>query len=54
VVAWFIPDAAFSLWTDAWRNAALNFMLLVLIALPRAAAYREFTETHALNLSLKR
>jgi hypothetical protein len=54
VVAWFIPDTAFSLWTDAWQNAALNFMLLALFAVPRAVAYREFTETHALNLSLKR
>jgi len=53
-VARFIPDTAFSLWTGAWQNAVLDFMLLALFAVPRAAAYREFAETHALNLSLKR
>ena len=38
----------------AWQNAALNFMLLALFAVPLAAAYRELTETHAPTLSLKR
>jgi len=51
VVAWFIPATACSLWTGAWQNAALNFMLLALFAVPLAAAYREFTETHAPNRS---
>ena len=53
MVAWFIPDTAFSLWTGAWQNAALNFMLLALFAVPLAATYREFTETHAPNQLLK-
>ncbi len=35
-------------------ECSLNFMLLVLFAVPLAAAYREFTETHAPNRSLKR
>jgi hypothetical protein len=54
VVAWFIPATAFSLWTGNWQNAALNFMLLALFAVSLAAAYHEFMETHAPNLSLKR
>jgi uncharacterized membrane protein YqaE (UPF0057 family) len=39
VVAWFIPDIAFLLWTGAWQNAALNFMLLALFDVPLAAAF---------------
>ncbi|MEW6403856.1 MAG: hypothetical protein AB1649_18840, partial [Chloroflexota bacterium] len=37
LVAWFIPDTAFSLWTGFWLNAALNGVFLLMFAIPLAA-----------------
>lgn len=42
VVAWFVPDTAFSLWSGFWQNAVLNLVFLVLFAVPLAATYRAF------------
>ncbi|MEW5938909.1 MAG: hypothetical protein AB1750_04550 [Chloroflexota bacterium] len=42
LVAWFIPDTTFSLWTGFWQNAALNLVFLLLFAIPLAATYRAF------------
>jgi hypothetical protein len=42
IVAWFIPDTAFSLWSGFWQNAVLNLVFLVLFATPLAATYRTF------------
>lgn len=40
LVAWFIPDTAFSLWSGFWQNAALNVAVAALFAIPMAATYR--------------
>jgi hypothetical protein len=40
VVAWFVPDTAFSLWSGFWQNAVLNFTFAILFAVPLAATYR--------------
>ena len=37
VVAWFIPDTAFSLWTGFWQNAVLNAVFALLFAIPLIA-----------------
>ena len=42
VVAWFVPDTAFSLWSGFWQNAALNLGFLALFAVPLGATYRVF------------
>ena len=42
VVAWFIPDTLFSLWTGFWQNAALNAGFAMLFLIPLAATYRAF------------
>ena len=42
LLAWFIPDSVFSLWSGFWQNAALNAVLAVLFAVPLAATYRFF------------
>jgi hypothetical protein len=34
VVAWFIPDTTYSLWSGFWQNAVLNTVFLCLFALP--------------------
>lgn len=47
VVAWFIPDTAFSLWSGFWHNAVLNLVFIVLFAAPLAGTYRTFREMRA-------
>lgn len=47
VLAWFVPDTAYSLWSGFWQNAALNLFVLVLFAIPLAATYRSRTEAGA-------
>lgn len=42
VVAWFVPDTAFSLWSGFWQNAVLNVVFIVLFAVPLVATYRAF------------
>lgn len=42
ILAWFISDTGFSLWTGFWQNALLNLGFLCLYALPLAATYRAF------------
>ncbi|MFH1719834.1 MAG: hypothetical protein ABIJ25_09685 [Pseudomonadota bacterium] len=42
LVAWFIPDTAFSLWSGFWQNAVLNTIMLVLFLIPLAATYEMF------------
>lgn len=44
IMAWFIPDTLFSLWTGFWQNAILNLGFVVLFALPLAATYRAFRQ----------
>lgn len=45
VVAWFIPDTAFSLWSGFWQNALLNITFFILFAVPLAETYRVFHGT---------
>jgi uncharacterized membrane protein YqaE (UPF0057 family) len=40
VLAWFLPDTAFSLWSGFWQNAVLNVLFFVLFLAPLAATYR--------------
>lgn len=42
LVAWFIPDTAFSLWSGFWQNAVLNTVVLLLFAIPLTATYGLF------------
>ena len=44
VLAWFVPDTAFSLWSGFWQNAALNVVFAVLFAVPLGATYHAFKE----------
>lgn len=45
VVAWFIPDTAYSIWSGFWQNVGLNLALIALFVPPLAATYRAFHET---------
>lgn len=40
VVAWFIPDTTFSLWSGFWQNAILNMFFMILFAIPLIAIKR--------------
>jgi hypothetical protein len=40
LVAWFVPDTSFSLWSGFWQNAVLNAIILLLFAVPLAATYK--------------
>jgi hypothetical protein len=42
LIAWFIPDTAFSIWSGYWQNGILNAIFLALFAIPLAATYRTF------------
>jgi len=42
LLAWFIPDTAFSLWSGFWQNAVLNCVMAGLFAIPLAATYKVF------------
>jgi hypothetical protein len=37
VLAWFVPDTAYSLWSGFWQNAVLNLVFLMLFAVPLLA-----------------
>lgn len=41
VVAWFIPDTTFSLWSGFWQNAILNAIFIVLFVIPLIAIKRQ-------------
>ncbi|MBI3896921.1 MAG: hypothetical protein HY308_01335 [Gammaproteobacteria bacterium] len=40
LLAWFVPDTAFSLWSGFWQNAVLNSVFAIAFAIPLAATYR--------------
>ncbi len=42
LLAWFVPDTAFSLWSGFWQNAVLNTVMLAAFVVPMAATYRRF------------
>ena len=42
ILAWFVPDTAFSLWSGFWLNAILNLPFLILFIIPLAATYSVF------------
>ena len=42
LVAWFVPDTTFSLWSGFWQNAVLNLVLGVIFVIPLATTYRVF------------
>lgn len=42
VMAWLVPDTAYSLWSGFWQNAALNAAFGVLFAAPLVATFRTF------------
>jgi len=52
VLAWFVPDSAFSVWSGFWPNAVLNLLFFVVFALPLAATYRASSMLRAPNPSL--
>jgi len=37
VLAWFVPDTAYSLWSGFWQNAVLNVVFVLLFAIPLMA-----------------
>lgn len=39
VLAWFVPDTAYSLRSGFWQNAVLNLVFLVLFAVPLLATH---------------
>jgi hypothetical protein len=41
VVAWFIPDTTFSLWSGFWQNAILNAVFILLFIIPLIAIKRQ-------------
>ena len=42
LLAWFIPDTAFSLWSGFWQNAVLNCVMAGLFVIPLAETYKVF------------
>ena len=44
LLAWFVPDTMFSLWSGFWQNAALNAIFAVLFAVPLGATYHAVNE----------
>ncbi|MHB1325267.1 MAG: hypothetical protein ACYDGS_02040 [Thermoleophilia bacterium] len=42
MIAWFIPDTAFSMYSGFWQNAVLNAVFVVMFAIPLAATYKVF------------
>ncbi|MBW7925608.1 MAG: hypothetical protein H3C59_12825 [Burkholderiaceae bacterium] len=47
VLAWFVPDSAFSVWSGFWPNAVLNLLFFFVFALPLPATYRVFYAARA-------
>ena len=45
IVAWFVPDTAFSLWSGFWQNAMLNLAIILLFSVPLVATYRVCRES---------
>jgi hypothetical protein len=39
LMAWFIPDTVYSLWSGFWQNAAFNGVFIALFAVPLMATY---------------
>ncbi|MGD0547305.1 MAG: hypothetical protein ABR991_05695 [Terracidiphilus sp.] len=39
LLAWFIPDTVFSLWSGFWQNAVLNTVIAAFFAVPLVATY---------------
>jgi hypothetical protein len=39
LLAWFVPDTAYSLWSGFWQNAALNAGFLLLFGIPLLATF---------------
>lgn len=44
VLAWFVPDTAYSLWSGYWQNAVLNLVFVVLFLVPLVATYTSCRE----------
>lgn len=42
LLAWFLPDTGFSLWSGFWQNALFNLGFAVLFLVPLAATYSQF------------
>lgn len=42
LIAWYVPDTLFSLYTGFWQNAVLNTVLAMLFAIPLAACRKHF------------
>ncbi len=47
LLAWYIPDTAFSLYTGFWQNAVLNTGFAVMFAIPLAATHHYFPQPQA-------
>lgn len=39
VIAWFVPDTAYSIWSGFWQNAVFNVLAFFLFAVPLAGTY---------------
>ena len=46
LVAWFVPDTLFSLWTGFWQNATLNLLSALLFAIPLVATFKSCQRGH--------
>jgi len=44
VLAWFIPDTAYSLWSGYWQTAVLNLVFAVLFLVPLVATHASCRE----------
>ncbi len=42
LIAWYLPDTAYSLISGFWQNAVLNTGMLVLFVIPLAATFKRF------------
>ncbi|MDQ7840938.1 MAG: hypothetical protein RDU83_07915 [bacterium] len=42
LVAWFVADTGFSLWSGFWQNAILNTVMLAAFSVPLVGTYRRF------------
>jgi hypothetical protein len=51
LVAWFVPDTAYSLWSGFWQNAVLNLVFALLFVVPLVAIYQACNELSS-NTSL--
>ena len=44
LVAWFVPDTAYCLWSGFWQNAVFNVVIALLFLVPLVASYRTCNE----------